>query len=58
MLAGALENVRGGIIKPEAFRKAEMTRRTLNFSLSSTAVVEPVFSSGIFSLDLDWTKQL
>ncbi|CAL8142596.1 unnamed protein product [Orchesella dallaii] len=57
MLSGVIENVRGGLMKPDAFRKAERTRRTLNFSLSSTAVVEPVFSSGLFSLNLDCTSR-
>lgn len=58
MLSSVLENVRAGLMKPEAFRKAEQTRRTLNFALSSTAVVEPVYSAGIFTLDLDWTRRL
>lgn len=58
MLSGVIENVRRGLIKPEAFKKAEITRRTLNFALSSTALVEPVFQAGVFTLDLDWSSQL
>ncbi|ODM92514.1 DNA excision repair protein ERCC-8 [Orchesella cincta] len=58
MLSGVIENVRGGLMKPEAFRKAERTRRTLNFSLSSTRVDgSRVKKKGIFSLDLDCTNR-
>lgn len=54
-MLNCLDLVRIGLLRAETFQTAEITRRTLNFSLSSVAVVEPVYTGAVFSVDIDAT---